>query len=250
MERIAKPFPPQKTFGNYPLIGTDIAIPSEYRHNCVLYANPSVIAGRVTDYSDQRNHGQIVGATYQAIPGGATLRGDGIDDLVIFPSIPAYNITEEITLACWINFATGSSTYARGISKQYNNSAASGSCYTLSINGSKPRFYLPGVAADLESDTAGIIGAGWKFLAGVYSSLTGRIILIRDGVIDKEGTGSGSIKVNVNEPVTLMGSKYHETIGYLCKGMQGESWIFNRALPVSEIFKLRERTGQKYGIAI
>lgn len=188
------------------------------------------------DESGYENHGDLInGPAFDTGVDDDALTFDG-GDYVRIASDSELDITDEITISAWVNPATESG-YRRIVSKQYvTNRDTGNSCYQLGIhNENHWRFSAGGVFDVTNASAPRPVAGNWYHVVGTYDGTNIRIYL--DGEVIYRGIDSGSIRVNVTEPVTIGGGEYDGIFQYGFPGTIDEVKIWNRSLTADEIYQ-------------
>jgi len=219
-------------------------IPTEGLVGCWL---PFVGGGdSLKDYSGTGNNGTISGATWTYITGpGWILNYDGTDDYVDSPDDPSLDITDEITVSCWVNQDAIFGTNDRGIvTKNYNGSVVPYTLETKSTGGYRFGYYEGGVWTDV---IAGSQEAdNWVHLVGVFDGSD--LILYKNGTEIGRNSGVGGPLPTDNLPLSIGGrAHWGGAIQNMLDGQIGSACIYNRTLSENRIKEIYEKTKPLYG---
>ena len=189
------------------------------------------IEGRIAaDSSGNRLDGKFVGDARiirDAVRGNVlSLDGDG--DYVNCGNNPAFNITNSITVASWVNIATVPNNWTAIVTK--GNSA-----WRLSTAHDERRFHIaisPGTDGHYINGNIEVPATEWHHVVGTYDGA--HIRLYVDGVEDQQSTVaySGGIITN-NEPVYIGENAEKPGLGW--NGLIDDVRIYSYALSEAEI---------------
>ncbi len=219
--------------------------------SCVL-SQVNIQTGLVADIRLQGNaheetgnleRGSIMGATpskgRNAAPGTA-FSFNGTSDNIRFAHREALNITEAISIACWIKYDAQADCFEDIVMK--------GNLYgfQFSCNGTGTiMFHLKSNGwHNLDSEFKPISGR-WHHIAGTYDGKTQKIYI--DGVLRNSETWEGNIETG-DDPLDIGGKVADDNNWY--KGSITELKIYNRALSASEIATLAPQNSFKTDIEI
>ncbi|MBM4027834.1 MAG: tetratricopeptide repeat protein, partial [Planctomycetes bacterium] len=192
-----------------------------------------------TDSSGRGHHGSLIGNP-QRQPGriGGALAFDGRDDYVSIKDTPDFDITREITVACWIKTANFNVPWQAIIAK--GNQAWR---IIRSIRSRSAQFACTGI--DVPNTIWGnvdgkiVVDDGrWHHLAGVYDGA--RLCLYVDGTLDVSTEATGA--VNVNDDYVLIGANAGDAWRY-CRGLIDEVRVYSYALSEEEVRELSAGRG-------
>ncbi len=183
------------------------------------------------DWSGHDNHGSLVGDP-QWVSGyiGGTLDFDGDGDYIDCGYDPIFDITDEITLAAWVNI--------RSIPVQWVSIVTKGEyAWRLSNVESDPRFHF-GITiwSDANPSVNGSTAVGyneWHHVAGTHDG--SELNLYLDGVPD--GTLSSTTAIGTNTANLFIGEN-PEAAGRYWDGLIDDVRLYNRALSQTEINEL------------
>lgn len=160
--------------------------------------------GRIAaDSSGHINHGRLNGdPQWQQGHIGGALAFDGVDDYVSIKDTPDFDITKEITVACWIQIDKFNIPWQAIITKSNQSWRIIRAESNRSVE-----FACTGV--DVQNTIWGTVygkavvdDGQWHHIAGVYDGT--QVYLYVDGVLDASIEGSG--KINANNANVLIGA--------------------------------------------
>jgi hypothetical protein len=188
--------------------------------------------GNALDANANHNNGTLHGSTsYAAGKVGQAFSFTASSGYVQIPDSASLNATNALTIDAWVYF-TGSSSNFMIVGKDNQSSQRQ---FLLSIS-SAGRFH-PGVGITngtfyyLDSATV-VTQQTWCHVAMTYSAASSTLALYVNGVLDTNGTVSGST-IRSTEPVFIGNQPY--ALSYNGGLLVDEADIFNRALAASEI---------------
>jgi thiol-disulfide isomerase/thioredoxin len=191
------------------------------------------------DSSGRGHHAALIGAP-QWQPGrlGGALAFDGQDDYVSVKEAPDFDITREITVACWIKVATFDIPWQALIAK--GNQAWR---VIRSIRDRSAQFACTGVhvRGTIWGNVDGKVmvdDGQWHQLTGVYDGAYVRLYV--DGVLDASVEGTGT--VNVTDDYVLIGANAGDQWRY-CHGLIDEVRVYSYALSEEEVQELSAGRG-------
>jgi len=195
-----------------------------------------------TDWSGHDNHGSLVGDP-QWVSGyiGGTLDFDGDGDYIDCGYDPIFDITDEITLAAWVNI--------RSISVQWMAIVAKGEyAWRLSNDDSDPRFHF-GITiwSDDNPSVNGSTAVGydeWHHVAGMYDG--SNINLYLDGVLDVNISNDTGIGTNTEN---LLIGENPEAAERYWDGFIDDVRVYNVALTEDEIAAVMSYMGDDPSLA-
>jgi len=173
------------------------------------------------------------GPTYTAGVDGQAIQLDGLDDYVDCGAAASLDITDEITMACWIKVAAFTRTWETIIAKGDNSYRMSRGPGT----GDSIHFGCNGPSGGNLNATTTVTDDTWHHAALVYDGAD-KIIYI-DGVEDARVASTGSI--NVSTYNLYIGENSQATDRYLA-GLIDDVRIYNVALSQAEIGSLAGKT--------
>jgi concanavalin A-like lectin/glucanase superfamily protein len=206
------------------LIDLDISAGLAARYRC---------DGNALDSSTNRNHGTSLGVTWTTnrfgVPGAAAQFAGTFDSFIRVPHAPSLDITNELTLAAWINFDVGGHEHPRIVHKHVYE------LFTYEATDAVRRPAFQCLSIGLVVTIAPVLSAGeWRFLAATYDGLTMKLYV--DGALVSEVTGpptpilTNDSDVNIGRNAGTLSDNY--------KGSIDDVRIYNRALPVAEVLQL------------
>jgi len=154
---------------------------------------------------------------------------DGVGDYINCGSDPKFDITEEVTLACWIK--------VKDFDKTWNAIVARGDdSYRLARNNNEKtlEFCLNGLMVAWLPGTVKVDDGQWHHVIGVYEHNVAMYLYI-DGVVDVLFENGGSI--NISEHDVCIGCNFGGTLREW-NGWIDDVRIYNRALSPGEILYL------------
>ncbi len=182
------------------------------------------------DSSGNELHGTIVGEpTYVEGPAGygTAMAFDGVDDYVDFGNDPIFDITEQVTLAVWVNANDM-------LNSEHNPWLGKGdNCYAIKHqSGNYLEFFIfdGGWNSTVFTDYDESMNGEWHHTAGTYDGSELKFYL--DGEVAATLVHEGSIETR-DHPVT-MGTN-SEAGGRFYDGALDEAVIYNRALSAGEV---------------
>jgi regulation of enolase protein 1 (concanavalin A-like superfamily) len=195
-----------------------------------------------TDWSGHDNHGSLVGDP-QWVSGyiGGTLDFDGDGDYVDCGYDPIFDITDEITVAAWVNI--------RSIPVQWAAIVAKGEyAWRLSNDDSDPRFHF-GITiwSDANPSVNGNTAVGydeWHHVAGMYDG--SNINLYLDGVLDVNLSNDTGIGTNTEN---LLIGENPEAAERYWDGFIDDVRVYNVALMEDEIAAVMSYMGDDPSLA-
>ena len=182
------------------------------------------------DSSGNELHGTIVGEpTYVEGPAGygTAMAFDGVDDSVDFGNDPIFDITEQVTLAVWVNANDM-------LNSEHNPWLGKGdNCYAIKHqSGNYLEFFIfdGGWNSTVFTDYDESMNGEWHHTAGTYDGSDLKFYL--DGEVAATLVHESSIAIDEN-PVT-MGTN-SQAGGRFYDGALDEAVIYNRALSAGEV---------------
>jgi len=162
---------------------------------------------------------------------GSVLSLDGDGDYLDCGNDPAFSITKEITIACWMKVDASSTNIRTAVSKKANKASS----WMLGIEGGKVHFYINDARpTERLVGKMNVLSRKWYHIAGAYNGSTMSIFV--DGDLDVSAASSGDIILS-DTPVWI--GDDHEGAGQAgWKGFIDDVAIFNRALSGDEISRL------------
>jgi len=205
--------------------------------SCVLALDFGEEGGNTAyDLSGHGNHGTIYGAVRTRGKLMHALTLDGVDDYVEVPDSESLDITDEITIAAWVNARVWATPdkWPRIVAK---GAAAEEGYQLLTHRAESLRVELEGVNPIVYEVDYTFKTNVWYYVAATYDG--NKIALYVNGVKIGETDASGTIATN---DVNLQIGRRGDNTRYF-NGLIGSTRIYNRALSEREI---RER--YYYGI--
>lgn len=188
--------------------------------------------GNALDANANHNNGTLHGSTtYAAGKVGQAFNFTASSGYVQIPDVTSLNPTNALTIDAWVYFS-GSSSNFMIVGKDNQSSQRQ---FLLSVS-SAGRFH-PGVGITngtfyyLDSATV-VTQQAWYHVAMTYSAANNNLSLYVNGLLDTNGTASGST-IRSTEPVFIGNQPY--AFSYNGGLLVDEADIFNRALAASEI---------------
>ena len=189
------------------------------------------------DASGEGNDGTLNGPAWIGSPLGSALDFDGSNDLVQVPSDPSLDITDEVTLAAWVNvrsFENWEGVITKGQSKTgYGLNVWGDRTIRLTANWGSP---AGGVGIGAWNSTLTLTPNTWHHIAATYDGQTIRFYV--DGVEDSRKPSPTLRFGVVDEPLTVGGDLPGQD-EYL-DGAISEVRVYDRALDASEIQDLAQ----------
>ncbi len=192
------------------------------------------------DQSGQGNDGTLNGPTWVGSPLGAALDFDGVDDLVEVPSDPTLDITDEVTLAAWINvrsYENWEGIITKGRTQTtYGLNVWGDGTIRLTANWGSP---AGGVGRGAWNSLGAVSLNTWHHVAATYDGQNIRFYI--DGVEDPRVPDPVLTFGVVDEPLTVGGDLPGQD-EYL-DGAINDVRVYNRALDATEISDLAQLGG-------
>jgi len=206
-------------------------------------------AGIVTDQSDKKNNGTVVGATFTDGKNGGAYSLSGSNDHITAPNSDSLEIKDKLTLAIWVNLTSlNPGGYGNEVGYIINKGDDLWWNPAFSIGfgkgGGEPFFHVcnatdpqrgggksAGSAAKMELGT-------WYHLAGVYDGATVKLYV--NGNLEKTEAYSGPLRSD-KAPVHLGGGKLFGVDwgnNFTVNGRVDEVMIYNLALSDNEVRQL------------
>jgi serine/threonine protein kinase/thiol-disulfide isomerase/thioredoxin len=186
------------------------------------------------DSSGRGHHGSLIGNP-QWQPGriGGALTFDGLNDYVSIKDAADFDITKEITVACWVNVAKfdipWQAIIAKGNQAWRIIRAQSGKNIEFACTGvSVPNTIWGNVFGKTVVDDG-----QWHHLAGIYGGK--RVCLYVDGVLDTSIEGAGNL--NSNDDYVLIGANAGDQWRYW-RGLIDDVRVYSYALSEEQIKEL------------
>jgi len=219
-----------------------------YNNNFVLMLNFDKVSAlgehntHIFDVSGTGNNGSVIGATWSSSGKyGGRFDFDGVNDYINVGSDASLAITGDLTLSAWVKIDSSPGNYGRIIFKSNSGFTVSQGSYFLGFDssGTRPRFSVYGSSSGFDITSSSAISADeWHLLTGTYDN-SGLGVLYIDGVAAVSSTAlSGSIRQNLDQPVTI-GMGYYDSPGgsYQFEGSIDEVRILSSTLSADEVYQ-------------
>ena len=211
----------QAYWGKHPTNGLVLYLPMDEGLGATTY-----------DKSGEGNDGAITGASWINLSLNYrpehSLSFDGSDDYVDCGHDASLDMTDAIAVEVWIKPANVAATQ-RVVSKQYNGTSTSASCYQLGLYGSQFRWAVGGVF-DERSGTP--VNGAWYHVVGTYDRVEAKLYV--NGVEILSEAYTAAIRTS-SEILSLGNTVYGATKVYYYPGLIREARIYNRALSAVEV---------------
>lgn len=206
-------------------------------------------AGIVTDQSDKKNNGTVVGATFADGKNGGAYSLSGSHDHITAPNSDSLEIKDKLTLAIWVNLTSlnpGGYGNEVGYILNKGDDLWWNPAFSLGYGkgGGEPFFHVcnatdPQQGGGKSAGSAAKMELGkWYHLAGVYDGATVKLYV--NGNLDKTEAYSGPLRSD-KAPVHLGGGKLFGVDwgnNFTVNGLVDEVMIYNRALSDNEVRQL------------
>jgi hypothetical protein len=185
----------------------------------------------VKDSSDNKNNGEIFGDTKWV--NGKT--GKSIEftsgSYVEIKEIPAYDISEAISLMAWVNTTTVT-TWARIIDKSQWQDNGFDLALSQATHAPLFEFFVNNTTSQALANTK-VDDGKWHFIAGTFGSKNLKIYV--DGVMEATVVSAGNVDIKLNDLPIRMCVEANPSKGQPYVGMIDEVAIFNRELSANDI---------------
>jgi hypothetical protein len=207
-----------------------------------LDVSPGLVAryrcdGNALDSSTNRNHGgafNVIWTTNRfGVPNAAAQFGGTFDSFISVPDAPSLDVTNELTLAAWINFDVGGYEHPRILHKHVYELFT----YEASDAVRRPGFQCLGIGLVITT-TPVLSSSEWRFLAATYDGSTMKLYV--DGTLLSELAGT-PIPIQTNDSDINIG-RNAGTFSDNYKGIIDDVRIYNRALSAAELLQLFQET--------
>ncbi|MBM4029916.1 MAG: LamG domain-containing protein [Planctomycetes bacterium] len=196
-----------------------------------------------TDSSGRHHHGALVGnPQWQPGRSGGALAFDGLDDCVAIKDAPDFDITREITVACWVKIAGFDIPWQAVIAK--GNQAwriirpRTGRNIEFACTGVRTGVSAPNTDWGNVFGKTAVDDGQWHHLAGVYDGTHVRLYV--DGRLDASIEGTGTL--NVTDSYVLIGANAEDGWNYW-HGLIDEVRVYSYALSPDEVKELSAGRG-------
>jgi hypothetical protein len=192
------------------------------------------VNGTIADLSGNGNTGTVNGPVFENTEIGGSMKFDGVDDNVEIADDPSQDITDDLTLSCWVNTADGNGAL---LSKWIV--AGNQKSYSLSIIGGKPTLFISsdGLGEESESSTVSIDDATFHHLCVVYTKADDTVKFYQDNELETTKIFTTETNGIYNSTATLRMCDTGATGGFLACSLSSPQ-VFTRALSQSEITAL------------
>ncbi len=202
------------------------------------YSFDSYSGDQILDESGRGNHGQAVGARWQAGSGitGASFGFDGIDDLIQLPEIA---LNDSLTLSFWVRTTTQSGYWGTPTPLVDRNQCQEHADYAVNLNspGSiNTTMGSPQGNTVLNSQVA-VTHGRWTSVTMSWNADTQQARLYINGRLDNSTTYNGHDWHNIADPF-MVGASSCDSNRSFYNGSIDELAIYNRALSDSEVLLL------------
>jgi len=185
----------------------------------------------VADSSNYKNDGEIIGDA-KWVDGK---NGRAIElvapSYVEVPEIPAYDVTDAISLMAWINTSTVSA-WARVIDKSQWQDNGFDLALNMDTHAPLFEFFVDGTTSQAGGTTP-IDDGEWHFIAGTFGNKIVKIYV--DGVLESQVTSAGEVDIKPNDWPIRLGVEANDSKGQQYLGLIDEVAIFNRELSENEV---------------
>ena len=197
----------------------------------------------VIDTSGNGNNGEIQGAA-KIVPGKFDngLELDGTSQFVLTPYNESMDVTEEVTMACWIMpDDPAEQCWLYYVISKWNYHAGNGRCYFIGLlDGDGMTFFLStdGTDGGMARLDGGVIDYGadkWQHIAGTYDGSDMRIYI--DGEEVGKLTWGNEIFVD-SEGMSFGAGSFGKEAAAMFTGVIDEVAVYNRGLSEDEIGQL------------
>jgi len=188
--------------------GTTVSDESDYGNSGVLTGNITWVGGKIGEAIE------LVATSY-----------------VELPEIPAYDITDSVSLMAWIK-TTSVTTWARIIDKSQWQDNGFDLAISMDTHAPLFEFFVDNTTSQALATTT-IDDGQWHFIAGTFGAKMARIYV--NGVMENEITSTGSVDIKPNDLPIRIGCEANNAKGQPYTGAIDEVAIFNRELSAAEI---------------
>jgi hypothetical protein len=229
------------------------AVMADISDGLVLYFTFDNDSGaKVMDQSGTGNNGDIIGgANIVAGKFGKGIEFDGKTQFVLVPSSATLNLTDAVTMAAWINPSTPAvSCWLYYLISKWNYHAGNGRCYMLGLldqaaNGVTLFISRDGTDATMTRLDAGAVEYGankWLHIASIYNGSTVKTYINGVEVGSMDATGKIFVDENVDAGFSVGAGSSGKELNAMFTGLVDEVAIYNRALSVSELTELMNKS--------
>ncbi len=215
---------------------------SNLNHGLVGAWCPSVAGNGLLlpDLSGYGNHGTLTNMDASDWVGtnkGRALDFDGTNDQVVVAYRAVFNVTNSITVMCWVRTTLGVNQYAmtRNEASFYLGIGPTGTTANLAS------IYINNASSSWLQGTTTINDGGWHLIAATYNRL--RIRIFADGKEENSVGATGAIATDTSSSVQIGARSAFSFF----TGDIDDARMYNRALSSSEIKQLYEG-GPGYGL--
>ncbi|MCK4291750.1 MAG: LamG domain-containing protein, partial [Planctomycetes bacterium] len=166
---------------------------------------------------------------YAAGQVGQAISLDGFDDYIDCGTNSAFNLTDGITVACWIKVTTFDKTWQAIVTKGDNSWRIHRWSTGNGIN-----WAHTGLSPLSMGGSTNVNDGAWHHIAGTYDG-TNRVLYV-DGQVDASDTPTGTVSTSTH-PVRI--GENAQATGRFWSGMIDEVRIYNYALTLNEIVSVR-----------
>jgi hypothetical protein len=187
--------------------------------------------GTIEDLSGNGNHGTINGPVFEFSEIGPGMKFDGVDDIVDVPDDPSLDITDDLTLSCWVN-----TTDVDGVLIGKWVVAGDQQGFSLSIVGGNTGLYISSDGAVAEVQNSGIsVDVGSTIhICAVYKRASNSVDFYHNNVLVATKIFTVATNGIYNSNSSMKFGFTGATGGYY-KGIMSQPKIITRALTESEI---------------
>jgi hypothetical protein len=190
--------------------------------------------GTIEDKSGNGNTGTINGPVFEYTEIGGSMKFDGVDDYIEIADDPSMDITDDLTLSCWVKTTDS----AGGIIAKFTGAGNQRSFAMIVSSGGRIEFWISsdGVTTEGESSNTIVNDGVAKHAVVVYTKSNNQVKFYIDNVLVSTGAFTSETNGIFNSTAAVqLGTS---SLGGSLSGSIFPIEIFTRALSQSEITQL------------
>jgi hypothetical protein len=186
---------------------------------------------KATDSSGNNNSGTLNDVSWCTAKYESGLLFNGKNSSIIIQSVPAFQITDAITLSCWINPSLTKTAYIIGKAPAY--------ALRISEDGRVAFLWQQGGSWKIAQSALNVVqNNSWSHIAGVYNGT--HMMMYINGVVSGYSTEVSGGMATTNRPLEIGSASWWGDSSF--NGVIDDVRIYNRALNSSEIHALCSNT--------